>query len=207
VNKICFIALIALAGAWILRAQTNMAGTNAVSTNAVAEILALVTTNTPPPQPLAPKTNAPTKIDSDTADFDLNGRQAVYRGNVRVDSPQMKLTCAQLTVNLPPAGGRIQHVVAETNVVIDATDEKGATNHITSDKAVYDYNVQDAVTNETITLTGSPQIVNLQGTNTADVIVWDRANGHVHEKNPHMSGQNNDDTGANTNSSPVPNLF
>ena len=206
-NKICFIALIALAGAWILRAQTNMAGTNAVSTNAVAEILALVTTNTPPPQPLAPKTNAPTKIDSDTADFDLNGRQAVYRGNVRVDSPQMKLTCAQLTVDLPPAGGRIQHVVAETNVVIDATDEKGATNHITSDKAVYDYKVQDAVTNETITLTGSPQIVNLQGTNTADVIVWDRANGHVHEKNPHMSGQNHDDTGANTNSSPVPNLF
>jgi len=215
VKKYCFMALIALAGAWILRAQTNMAGTNAVSTNAVAEILALVTTNTPPPQPPAPKTNAPTKIDSDTADFDLNGRQAVYRGNVRVDSPQMKLTCAQLTVDLPPAGGRIQHVVAETNVVIDATDEKGETNHVTCDKAVYDYKVQESMTNEPITLTGNPQVVNAQGTNTADVIIWDRATGHGWEKNPHMVSSPNVNIGktdtnspaAGTNNPPMPKLF
>jgi lipopolysaccharide transport protein LptA len=200
VKKIYIIALFALAGAWILRAQTNTA-----NTNAVAEILALVTTNAPTPPPTPPR--APTKIDSDSADFDLNGRRAIYNGNVRVDSPQMKLTCAQLTVDLPPEGGRINHIVAETNVVIDATDDKGATNHVTSAKAVYDYNVQGSVTNETITLTGSPQIVNTQGTNTADVIVWDRVNGHVHEINPHMSGQNPDGTGANTNSLPMPKLF
>jgi lipopolysaccharide transport protein LptA len=198
VKKKYFIALLALAGVWVLRAQTN-----APNTNAVAEILALVTTNAPPPTP----PRAPTKIDSDSADFDLNGRQAVYRGDVRVDSPQMKLTCAQLTVDLPPEGGRINHIVAETNVVIDATDEKGATNHVTSDKAVYDYNVQNAVTNETITLTGNPQIVNAQGTNTADVIVWDKANGHVHETNPHMSGQSLGGATANTNELTSPKLF
>jgi lipopolysaccharide transport protein LptA len=193
VKKIYFMALFALAGVLILRAQTN-----APNTNAVAEILALVTTNAPAPKTPAP--HAPTRIDSDSADFDLNGRQAVYYGNVRVDDPRMKLTCAQLTVDLPPTGGRINHIVAETNVVIDATDEKGATNHVTSDKAVYDYNMQGAVTNETITLTGNPQIVNAQGTNTAEKIIWDRANGHVHETNPHMSGQNLGSAMGETNS-------
>jgi len=200
VKKNYYIASLALAGAWILHAQTN-----AANTNAIAEILALVTTNAPPKPPPPPP--APTRIDSDSADFDLNGRQAIYEGNVRVDSPQMKLTCVQLTVNLPPEGGRINHIVAETNVVIDATDEMGATNHVTSDKAVYDYNVQDAVTNETITLTGNPQIVNAQGTNTAEMIVWDKANGHVHETSPHMSGQSLGGATANTNELTTPKLF
>lgn len=194
-----FIALFILANIWIVRAQTNVPGTNAD-----AEILALVTTNAPPPKPPTPMT---TQIGSDSADFDLKGRQAIYSGNVRVTDPRMTLTCAQLTVDLPPAGGRINHIVAETNVVIDATDEKGATNHITCDKAVYDYNVQGMVTNDTVTLTGNPQIVNAQGTNTAGVIVWDRANGHIRESSPHMSGENLGGAGANTNGPPAPKLF
>jgi lipopolysaccharide transport protein LptA len=200
VKIIYLIALSALASVGILRAQTN-----APNSNAVAEILALVTTNALPPKPTPP--HAPTRIDSDSADFDLNARQAIYSGHVHVDDPRMKLTCARLTVDLPPTGGRINHIFAETNVVIDATDEKGATNHATCDKAIYDYNVQGVMTNETITLTGNPQIVNAQGTNTADVIVWDRANGHVHETNPHMSGENLDGAGANTNGLPAPKLF
>lgn len=194
-----FIALFILTNVWIVRAQTNVP-----STNADAEILALVTTNAPPPKPKPPVT---TQIDSDSADFDLKGRQAIYSGHVRVTDPRMTLTCAQLTVDLPPTGGRINHIVAETNVVIDATDEKGATNHITCDKAVYDYNVQGMVTNDTVTLTGNPQIVNAQGTNTADVIVWDRANGHIRENSPHMSGENLGSAGANTNGLPAPKLF
>jgi lipopolysaccharide transport protein LptA len=156
---------------------------------------------------MLPMPRDPTRIVSDSADFDMAGHKAVYHGHVRVDDPQMKLTCAQLVVDLPPAGGRVSHIVAETNVVIDLVDEKGQTNHATSGNAVYDYNVRGAVTNETVTLTGNPQIVNGQGTNTADVITWDRANGHVRETNPHMSGQNLDGTGADTNSLPVPKLF
>jgi lipopolysaccharide transport protein LptA len=203
VKKIYLIALLALAGAWILRAQTN-----AANTNAIAEILALVTTNAPalPATPDA-RTNAPMTIDSRSADFDLSGRKAIYYGNVRVDSPQVKLSCAQLTVDLPQEGGHIHHIVAETNVVIDHTDEKGATNRVTCDKAVYDYKVQDAVTNETVTFTGNPQIVNAQGTNTADVIVWDRANDHVRGTNPHMSGENPGSAVTDTNGLPTPKLF
>jgi lipopolysaccharide transport protein LptA len=192
VKKIYLTAWLALAAATILRAQTNVA-----NTNAVAEILALVTTNAPPTPPAPP---VATQISSDSWDYDNTTRQAVYHGDVRVDSPQTKLTCAQLTVDFPQQGGRINHIVAETNVVIDHTDEKGATNHITCDRMVYDYKVQDAVTNETVTFTGSPQIVDAQGTNTADVIVWDRGNGHIRESNPRMSPRQNPFEGANTNS-------
>jgi lipopolysaccharide export system protein LptA len=193
VKKACFIALLILANVWIVRAQTN-----APNTNAAAEILALVTTNAPA---IRPTTNAPTQIDSDSADFDLNGRRAIYSGHVRVDDSRMTLICAQLTVDLPTTGGRINHIVAETNVVIDATDDKGATNHITCGKAVYDYNVQGMVTNETVTLTSSPQIVNAQGTNIADKIIYYPSNKHIRWVNPRMFPNL---SGANTNDLPVP---
>ena len=100
---------------------------------------------------------------------------------MRVDDPQMKLTCEQLTADMPQAGGRPNHIVAETNVVIDFTDDKGQTNHATSDKAVYDLQVQDGVTNETVTLTGNPRRVeNAQGTQAGDVIIWNRVNNNTH---------------------------
>jgi len=147
------------------------------------------TTNSPvvPPPP-----RAPTQIYSDnSADFDLNGHQAIYRGHVRVDDPEMKLTCALLVADVPQAGGHPNHIVAETNVVIDFTDDKGQTNHATSDKAVYLYNVQNGVTNETVTLTGNPQpqVENAQGTQAGDVIVWSRENTNSHVRfigNYHM---------------------
>jgi lipopolysaccharide export system protein LptA len=158
-------------------------------------------TNSPgaPPAPRAPKL-----IHADSADFDLNGHQGIYRGHVRVDDPQMKLTCAQLTSDLPESGGRPTHIVAETNVVIDFTDDKGQTNHATSDKAVYLYNVQNGVTNETVTLTGNPQMENAQGTQAGDVIIWDRANNKIHFDNPHMIlRQNLNGATADTNSPPA----
>ena len=162
---------------------------------------ASVTTHSPaaPPPP-----RAQTQIDSDSADFAMTTRQAVYHGHVRVDDPQMKLTCAQLTTDLPESGGRPARIVAETNVVIDFTDERGQTNHATSDKAVYIYNVQNGVTNETVTLTGNPLMVNAQGTQAGDVIIWDRASNKLHFDNPHMIlRQNLNGTTADTNSPPA----
>jgi len=163
---------------------------------------ASATTNSPdatrPPR-------APTRIDSDnSADFDLNGHQAIYRGHVRVDDPEMKLTCAWLVADVPPAGGHPSHIVAETNVVIDFTDTKGQTNHATSDKAVYLYNVQNGVTNETVTLTGNPQMENAQGTQAGDVIIWYRTDNKIHFDNPHMIlRQNLNGATADTNSPPA----
>ncbi len=149
----------------------------------------------------APKPpRAPTLINSDRADFDLAGRRAVYRGNVRVDDPQMKLTCELLTADLPQSGGHIDHLVALTNVVMDSVDEKGQTNHATSDKAIYDYKVENGVTNETVTLTGNAKVENAQGWLTGEPIVWNRANNSIHAENQKMLlRQNITTTLVNTN--------
>ena len=113
---------------------------------------------------------------------------STYHGNVRVIGPDMKLTCDLLTADLPETGGRINHIVAETNVVVDLKNSKGQAVHATSQMAVYDYSVKDGMTNETITLAGNPQpqVEDAQGTQLADVITWDRAknsfrfSGHYH---------------------------
>ena len=154
-------------------------------------------TNTPG---ALPTPRAPAFIHADSADFDLNGHQAIWHRHVRVDDPQMKLTCEQLVADLPPTGGLPNHIVAETNVVIDFTDTKGQTNHATGDKAVYVYSEQGGVTNKTVTLTGNPQIENAQGTQAGDVIILDLANNKAHFDNPHMIfRQNLNGTSADTN--------
>jgi len=71
-------------------------------------------------------------------------------------------------------------------VVIISVDEKGQTNHATSDKAVYDYKVENGVTNETVTLTGHAIMNNSQGTLTGEPIIWDRVNNHVTAVNQKM---------------------
>ena len=82
--------VIALFYGWMVHAQTDVTAQSAP---------APATTNSPaaPPPP-----RAPTQIYSDnSADFDLNGHQAIYRGHVRVDDPEMKLTCALLVADVP----------------------------------------------------------------------------------------------------------
>ena len=159
----------------------------------------MVHAQTNPPGAL-PTPRAPMFIHADSADFDLNGHQGIWRWHVRVDDPQMKLTCERLIADMPPAGGRPNHIVAETNVVIDFTDTKGQTNHATGDKAVYVYSEQDGVTNKTVTLTGNPQIENAQGTQAGDVIILDLANNKAHFENPHMIfRQSLNGTSADTN--------
>jgi lipopolysaccharide transport protein LptA len=194
VKNVYLIGLIALASVWTSRAQTN--------TNAVDEILALVTTNAPVPKPQPPR--QPTRIESDSVDFDLTAHRAIYHGHVRVDDPEMKLNCEWLTADLPQEGGRINHIVAETNVVADLTNEKGQTMHATGDKAVYVYEVQNGATNETVTLTGNPELQNAQDKFAGDVIVLDRARNHVDITNPKIVfHQNINGATADTNSPPT----
>ncbi|HZF02625.1 MAG TPA: LptA/OstA family protein [Methylomirabilota bacterium] len=172
-KKIYFIAIAALCGLSV-RAQTNL---------------------------IAPTNSAPrvTHIDSDSADFDMNARTAIYRGNVRVSDPDMKLTCVRLVADLPQSG-RMNHIVAETNVVIDYTDAKGQTTHATGDKAVYNYAVENGATNETVTLTGNAKVENAQGCLTGEPITWNRAADHLTATNPKMIyRQNLNSTPAETN--------
>jgi len=143
-------------------------------------------TNAVPREP-----RGPTRIYSDSADFDMAGHKAVYRGHVRVEDPQMKLTCALLTADLPPNGGRPNRIVAETNVAIDFTDEKGQTMHATGDQAIYLFEVENGATNETVTLTGHAKVENAQGWLTGEPIVWNRANDSITATNQQMIYRHN----------------
>ena len=127
-----------------------------------------------------------TEIDSDMADIDLNIHQAVYRGHVLVMDPQVRLTCEWMRVDLPTGGNHLDHVEAKTNVVIDFTDQKGQTNHITAAQAVYDYKVVNAVTNETVTFTGKPVVETPDMTIYSEPLVWDRAANKYHFTEPRM---------------------
>jgi lipopolysaccharide transport protein LptA len=167
-KKTLFILLAGLSGAAV--AQTNAVQTaSAMPTNPPA-----VSTNKPAAKTAAKPATGPTQINSDGAEFDLNAHRAVYQGNVVVERPDVKLTCGWLTVDLPPEGGRLNRVVAETNVVIDFTDEKGQKYHVTSAKAVYDFKVENAVTNETVTFTGNPRVETAQSIVESEPMVWDR---------------------------------
>jgi lipopolysaccharide transport protein LptA len=147
--------------------------------------------------------SGPTQINSDGAEFDLNLRQAVYQGHVVVDRPDMKLTCGWLTVNLPQAGERLDRIVAETNVVIDFTDDKGQKYHVTSAKAVYAYTMENSTTNETVTFTGSPRVEMNQGTIESEPMVWDRVRNKFIFHAPKMISNGAPMTGTNE----APKLF
>lgn len=164
---------LAMLSSLMIRAQTNAPAEPSPAPAAKASA-----------RPPAPR--GPTRIDSDTVDFDLSAREATYRGHVRVDDPQMKLTCAWLVADVPQSGGHVSRIVAETNVVIDFLDDKGRTNCATGEKAVYTYQEHNGVTNEIITLTGNPKVENAQATMTGDEIVWDRANNHMSATNQKM---------------------
>ena len=145
-------------------------------------------TNTPaaPPTTQTAIVRTKTLIDSKSMIFNNTTRQVIYSGSVRVDDPQMKLTCEQLTADFPQSGGHIDRLVALTNVVMDSVDEKGQTNHATSDMAVYSYKVVNGVTNETVTLSGNAKVESAQGWMTGEPIIWDRVNNSMSAMNQRM---------------------
>ena len=126
------------------------------------------------------QTNSPAKapkeqqieITSDRGLFDQKTMQMTYQGHVVVtDKVKATLQCGQLTVNLPPAGGRPTNIVA-----------KGQTNYVTADIATYAYGVLTnnavIVTNETVTFTGgnpTPKVENPQVVITGEPLVLNLA--------------------------------
>jgi lipopolysaccharide export system protein LptA len=129
-----------------------------------------------------------THIYSDTVELGIKTRTATYRGNVRLDDPRIQLTCEQLSAEVPEEGGRVDRVVAETNVVILMFDDDGSTNRAYADKAVYSYSATASGTNETVELSGDPQprIERPEGTLYGDVIIWDRAGNQIRATNQRM---------------------
>lgn len=183
-----------------LCAQTNaLSNTNAsavVNTNAVNQILALVTTNPPAANP-PPRETVIEAVGPAVFHQVDHGLRVVYREHVRVTSPGLKLTCEWLAADFSQASGRVTNIVAETNVVINATDDKGREMHATGDKAVYAFIVENGVTNETVTLTGDARAEYKDITLTGNPIIWDRTHDSLYvPTNPKMIFHQNLETPA-----------
>jgi lipopolysaccharide export system protein LptA len=87
--------------------------------------------------------------------------------------------------------------VAQTNVIIDLTDEKGQKLHATSEQAVYSYTATPTQTNEIIELTGNPKLDNPQGTLVGDTITYDLRSGKVRATNQRMFVRQDDPSPTN----------
>jgi len=134
-----------------------------------------------------------TKITARTGEFDLKSRQVVYRENVAVLDPRIQLTCELLTANIAESGGRVDSLVAESNVVaIIATNDTIYT--VKAEKAIYTYQLIGTTTNQTLELSGSPapKITWPQpnsepprtNTGIASRILWDLITGKIKAENP-----------------------
>jgi len=109
-------------------------------------------TNAEPSAPAA----AETQITSQSVDFDLKTRQAIYKGDVHVEDPRIALSCEFLTATIAESGGRVDSLIAESNVVATIiTNETVFT--VTAAKAIYTYQVLPTATNQTLELTGTPE--------------------------------------------------
>jgi lipopolysaccharide export system protein LptA len=193
-------------GVLISAAQTNDA-TNAVAntTGVVAGADTNVMTNAVEPMPIIASTNATlaaTETNHPAAShtrekitihsegpyqMDLNNRWITYQDRVCVIDRQMVMTCEWLMANLPQPGEHITNIVAQTNVVGDFVDDKNQKWHVTGDKGVYAYHVQNGVTNETITLTGNPPEIEegpATNTMTGDAIIYNLITKKVRIENP-----------------------
>jgi lipopolysaccharide export system protein LptA len=172
-----------LEGVGFLLQRTNM---TLIVSNQVHSVLQL----RPATNSIAPAT----EIFSHRGEFEMkpdatNG-MALYIGNVHVLDPQMKLDCEWLKADLPKDSGqsnRPNHIVALTNVVIDFISTNGDQIHALGDQAVYDSRTTDALTHETLELTGTPRVNMSNGWMTADMFVMDRATGKLHGRgNVHL---------------------
>ena len=106
--------------------------------------------------------------------FDMANYRIVYLGPVTVDDPRMHLTSDWLAADMPPHDkNQNRQIVALTNVVMVMIDNKGETNHATSDKAVYDFHLEGVATNETVTLSGHAKMWTDKFTATGEPLVWD----------------------------------
>jgi lipopolysaccharide export system protein LptA len=157
----CLIFFILACGVAISPAQTNAGANGNTGTNGVDSILALVTTNRPAASPAtnqpAARPRGPIFIHSaGPAVVDMENHWVTYSDDVLVTNPEMKLTCEWAKADFPGDWGQATNVVAQTNVVVDYIDPKGQKGRALGDKAVYLFQIENGLTNETVTLTGDP---------------------------------------------------
>ena len=118
-----------------------------------------------PPTTAAPEPRQDLEVFADHFDFNSKAGLAVYRGHVRANDPQMKLTCEELTVKTAATGGGVESIVARRDVVIDQGETRS-----TGTQAVY----TTTATEETIEVTGNAAWHSPAHEGKGDVLVLDR---------------------------------
>lgn len=203
--KSCWIILIA-ALATGLNAQTSLPPAAATVELPASVLSAGTNTTGTAPADTAADTNAEpllTRISGDSLQANFKSNIYVFRGNARVNDPQIQIWCDVLTWEQPqPPASVIERGTADGNVRIEAFPA-GDTNKVTgaAQTAVYLHDIVGSVTNRTVRLTGNPARVNRTGerggTVTGTMIEWDLENDSVRVENADASMQPK--TGGRTN--------
>ena len=113
-------------------------------------------------------------------DYTLRQDSAVFRGGVYASHTNMNWACESLTVESIP-GGKV--LTAEQGVVFDLIDEHGQKFHGTGNKAIYTNSIVGSVTNDLLTLFGTPAkkavLTSTNATFQNPVIIFDRVSGKI----------------------------
>jgi len=137
-------------------------------------------TNLPPPNT---GTNQFAEIFSER--YHLQEQTAVFHGGVYVTHPQMNWACETLTVQMPPSGGQVDHILADQAVVFEYLMD-GRKVHGTGEKAIYSYSVTNGATNSLLQLFGDPAELKLTNNTVQNkVIVLDLAEGRLKMQGPY----------------------
>ena len=116
------------------------------------------------PKPSGLKGTTPAFAEIFSEEYFVTSDAALFRGQVRIEYPQMKETCGELTMLTPPELGKAGYmIIAEPAVVFDIVDDQGRSFHGTGQKAVYTHRLTTTGTNDIMELTGNPAV--LEATN------------------------------------------
>jgi lipopolysaccharide export system protein LptA len=124
-------------------------------------------------------------ITADASEFDLRLGGYRYSGNVVVDAPDlMRLTCEDLFAVLPEGGGRMERLVATTNVVIEVIRPPSKEGDVPVTLRAFGSRAVYTATNAVITLTGDvqsgpPRLESPYGNASGSTIEYDTASGRI----------------------------
>ena len=120
----------------------------------------------------APADGPPTQITC--GEYELSPEAVAFRGRVRAEDAQMRLTCDTLNVKLSPGGTNVVGITAHQNVVLSLVETNGQVTTTTCAQAVY------TAATEVLELLGQPLVQRPDGsTFTAPVVKLNRATGTV----------------------------
>ena len=108
-------------------------------------------------------------------DYTVTPEIAHFVGGVKIIHPQMDWTCEQVTVKTAGSGSKDVNILAQERVAFLLSGARGETLRGACEKAVYDYQITSALTNDILRMTGNPVLETTNAVLTNSVILVDRA--------------------------------